>query len=497
MKKVAHSVLNVLVSRWWVTVGIAVLATFVLILFLGKGQDVWFDEGYSIIIAQKPPPELLRLTGVDAHPPLFYVLLKAWGSLFGWSELSLRVMSAVVSATTVGVVALFLRKLFSPRLAVLVLPFIMLSPFWLRYGYEIRMYALAGLISALASLLLVKALNHKKEKKWWVLYTLSVAAGIYTLYMTVLVWMAHIAWLVIYNRQKFWSQRWVWSYAAVGILVLPHIPTIIFQLTHSALPGIGWTLNLTHMWSVVSLILTYTPEWSVSSWTAAGIMLVALLTLYLIDRARREMSSEGKKSLSLLICLAIVPISFFIIVSLPMSSPFFVPRYLAHVSLFIYAIIGVAIALGWSYGYRKAALLLSILTLALLSWGVIQLFKAGNFNFERMQRPQTLNIRQGIDCSTAVIVADDPYTFINDNYYFRGCNVLYYANEPIKPWGGYAPLLGSGKELKSSGELNTTKVVHIYWNYIPKTFKIDSRYQLISTVTYDKQVADTYQLIEE
>lgn len=497
MKKVAHRVVNVFVSRWWVTVSITVLATFVLILFLGKGQDVWFDEGYSVIIAQKPLAELLRLTGVDAHPPLFYLLLKAWGSTFGWSELSLRGMSAVLSALTVGIVALLIRQLFSARLAIYILPFIVLSPFWLRYGYEIRMYALAGFIGALASFLLIKALAHKKEKKWWFLYSISVTAGLYTLYMTVVVWLAHIVWLLIYNRQKFWSQGWVWSYALVGVLLLPYIPTIFFQLTHSALPGIGWTLNLTNMWSVVSIILTYTPEWSVSSWAAAGIMITALLTLYLIDRARREMSFKDKKSLSLLICLAIVPITFFIIISLPMSAPFFVPRYLAHVSLFVYVLIGLAIALGWVYGYRKSALLLSIIASVLLLWGVVQLSSAGNFNFERMQRPQTLNIRQGIDCSTTAIVADDPYTFINDNYYFRGCNVLFYAKEPIKPWGGYAPLIGSGKELKSPGELNATKVVHIYWNYIPKNFRIDSRYQLVSTVTHDKQVADTYQLIVE
>jgi uncharacterized membrane protein len=497
MKKIAHKVINVLVSQWWATVFITVLASFVIILFLGKGQDVWFDEGYSIILAKKPLTELLQLTGVDAHPPLFYVLLKAWGSMFGWSELSLRGMSAVLSAATVGVIAVLLRQLFSTRIALYMLPFIMLAPFWLRYGYEIRMYALAGLIGALGTLLLVAALKNKKEKKWWIFYALSVAAGMYTLYMTAVLWLAHFVWLLIYHRQKFWSQRWVWSYAAAAVLILPYIPTIIFQLTHSALPGVGWTLNLTHMWSVVSIILTYTPEWSVSSWTAAGIMLVALLTLYLIDRARREMSSEGKKSLSLLLCLAIVPISFFIIVSLPMSSPFFVPRYLAHVSLFIYTLIGIAIVLGWTYGYRKVALVLLAVALSLLSWGIYQLSQAGNFNFERMQKPQTLNIRQSIDCSSAVIIADDPYTFINDNYYFEGCNVLFYTKEPLKLQGGYAPLFGSKNEIKSSGELTSNEVVHIYWNYQPKSFNIDSRYQLVSTVTYDKQVADTYQLISE
>ena len=101
MKRVINYILALVTRRWVVVVWIAILASFVLVLYMGKGQDIWFDESYSIVLAKQPLPELLQLTGVDAHPPLFYLLLKAWGSVFGWSELALRSLSALVAAATV------------------------------------------------------------------------------------------------------------------------------------------------------------------------------------------------------------------------------------------------------------------------------------------------------------------------------------------------------------------------------------------------------------
>lgn len=497
MHEQVNKILNIIVTRWRVAVGIAVLATFVLVLFLGKGQDVWFDESYSILIAQKPVPELIRLTGVDAHPPLFYLLLKAWGSVFGWSELSLRSMSAIVSASTIGVVAIVIRRLFTIRTALIALPFLVLSPFWLRYGYEIRMYVLAGFIGALASLILVRATHAKSQKKWWILYALTVAAGLYTLYTTVIIWLAHFVWLMVYRRKQFWRQAWFKAYVGSALLFLPYIPTVIFQMTHSALPGIGWTLSLTHFWEVASVLLLYTPEWSVTSWAALGVIVLVALTIYLIDRSRHQMSSKERQSLGFMTSLAVVPFLFYIIISLPMSQPFFLPRYLAHVSLFMYALLGLATALGWKHGYYRTAALQGLLALLLLLWGLGQLVQAGNFNYERMQRPQTVSLRQTINCDKELVVADDPYTYIDNSYYFGGCRARFYTAEPLKPWGGYAPLLGSKDQLESSNQLQAKTVVHVYWNNFPKTFYIDSRYKLISSVIYDQQVADTYQLIEK
>ena len=71
---------------WWVIMIITGAVVFALTMLLARGQSVWFDEGYSILLAKHSVSELLALTAVDAHPPLYYLLLKMWGELFGFSE---------------------------------------------------------------------------------------------------------------------------------------------------------------------------------------------------------------------------------------------------------------------------------------------------------------------------------------------------------------------------------------------------------------------------
>jgi mannosyltransferase len=496
MSRSAEYVVNLIVRRWWVVVGVAVLSAFVLVLFLGKDQDIWFDESYSIILAKHNPIDIIKLTGVDAHPPLYYLLLKVWGSVFGWSELALRTLSAFLSAATVGVIALMLRQLFTIRVAIVSLPFLVFAPFWLRYGYEIRMYALAGLITALGSWVLVQAVKLKADRRWWALYAVLVAAGMYTLYMTIVVWLAHFAWLAFHNRGKFWRQPWFLSFVGAGLLFVPYISTFIYQLQNSALPiNVSHVLDLTHIGELLSMLLIYTPEWSVGKWSAVGILLTLGLMLYLLDRIRHTLSPQGRRSLGFVFTLAVFPLGFFVLASLIKPEPFFLPRYLVQAILYAYALIGVTIALGWRKGYRQAAGALCVLSLVLLGWGMGQLVHAGNFNYERMQRPQTAKVRQLVDCKNSVIVADDAYTYMNDLYYFDGCDMRFYSPDPLPYWGGYAWLWDSKVRVSGPADVNAKTLVYLYWKMGPKNFKPDSRYRLVSTVTYDFQSTDTYERI--
>jgi uncharacterized membrane protein len=497
MRRRTNYVIQLILKRWWAVFGLAVLASFVLVLFLGKGQSIWFDENYSVILAKQPVLDLIKQTGVDAHPPRYYLLLKGWGHIFGWSELALRSLSAVLAALTVGVVAMLIRRLFTVRVALISLPFLIFAPFWLRYGYEVRMYALAGLIGALGSWALARAVDGKTDRKRWTLYMVAVAAGMYTLYMTAVVWLAHFVWLLIYYRRRFWRQPWFLAYVGSVVLFLPYLATAIYQYTHSALPGVGEMLNLTHIGELASMLLIYTPEWSVNQWTALGIIVEFILWVYVLDRARHQMTVPARRSLGFVLCLAVVPFVFFVLISLPMDQPFFLPRYLTHTILFDYALIGIAVGLGWRYGYRKAAVGLFVLSAVLLGWGMGQLVHAGNFNYERMQRPETKQVRQLVDCTQSTIVADDAYTYINDSYYFDGCDMRFYSALPLPYEGGYAWLSYQKTRIANPNDVTAKYLVYLRWKDAPQNFQPDSRYRLVSSVTDDFQVTDTYKLISE
>ncbi len=496
LQKQLNYILKFIERYWWLWVVLAVVVTYYAIMLLARGQSIWFDEGYSIIVAQKPVDQLLALSAVDAHPPFYYLLLKAWAGLFGWSEFALRSLSAVAAAVTVGVALLLIRRLFTTKVALTVLPFLVLSPFFLRYGYEVRMYALAGLIGVVATWVLVRAVDKPKQFGWWVGYAALVALGMYTLYMSVAIWLAHFAWLIagtLKQKQPLLKQRWLVAYVGAVALFSPQLPTFINQTLHSVLPGIGSEVTIEKLSGILGLTISFTPSWEIDGLLSIGLLAVVGLSIYLAAFVWKESNFVQRHKLLLMGCLVFVPIGFYTLISL-LPNPFFIDRYMAHIVIFIYASLGIIVALGWYYGKRIAAGLLGGLAIILLSFGVLQLQNTGNVNFERMQKPMTIELRQSIACNTdTVIVADDPYSYIDSFYYFKSCDLRFYSQKSVANRGGYAPLHDSSVRLASSNNLTAISLIHLRWDGMPMLFQPDGRYNLIESSTYGKQVVDRYE----
>jgi uncharacterized membrane protein len=487
-------IIHVAERYWWVAVGLTTVLLYVIIMILAQGQNVWFDEGYSIQLARRPIAELIALTAVDAHPPFYYLLLKAWASMFGWSEFAIRSLSALLAALTGAAILVLIKALFDRKVMLATIPFVIIAPFFLRYGYEIRMYALVGLIGVVATFVLYKAM-HATKKRWWVLYAFLVALGMYTLYMSAVVWMAHVVWLLLYTRKsgrRFFTQPWVLAYVGSVILFAPYIPTLIHQLTHSALPGIGSVLTISGLSGVLSIMLSYVPNWEIGGLLSIALLTILGLGIYICRAIMNKAPELTRRHLSLLLLCFFVPLVFYIVVSL-LPKPFFIPRYLAHIAIYFYALLGVLTALGWRYVPRVPVVIFGGLTLLLLILGVFQLNSTGNFNFERMQMPRTTAVREVVDCNdSSVVVADDPYTYIDSVYYYDGCGLQFYSRDPVNFAGGYAPLHDSAVRISDPSSITATTIYHLRWVGDEHQFVPSSSYTLVSSITYDKQVVDRY-----
>lgn len=494
------SILNIILRFWWVWVLVAVAVTYTLCMVLAIGQSIWFDEGYSIMLARQSVDDIFALTAVDAHPPLYYLVLKAWASLFGWSEFALRSLSAVATAGAVGVGLILLRTLFSTRLALAAIPLLVFAPFLLRYGYEVRMYALTTLIAILATLVLVFAVRHKR---WWLwaMYAFCVALGMYTLYLIAAVWVAHVVWLVvrsIRNKVSFTQWRWPLAYAGAVLLYVPYLSTFLYQLQNSALPGIGSEVTLTSLVNIFTSLSLYRAEWQVGGWLTLLLVIIGIGVVWQFITIYKRVPASYRSSLTLLGLLSVIPIVFFMLSSLPPRDPIFVVRYMAHVALFWYMFVAAIVILGYRYGNRALSMFMLVGCLVLAFFGTVQLQSTGNFNFERMQDPQTVQLRSAITCNDkTMIVADDPYTYIDSIYYFDGCDTRFFSKDTIEKKGGYAPLHESSRRIASPDEIQAPVLVHLSWTGADAQFTPSSQYQLSQTTTYDKQVVTIYKLIAE
>lgn len=498
--KSQNTLLKLLEKYWWAVCIVAGVLVAVLSLVVSNGQAMWFDEGYSILLAREPIGEILSLTAVDAHPPFYYLLLKLWATVFGFDGFALRALSALLMGGAVAVILALIKRQFSVRVALAVIPFLVLAPFILRYGYEVRMYALATFIGVSATYAMVRA-QVSKGWAWWVVYAGLVALGMYTLYMMIALWVAHVVWLLVTSiRQRQSIRSWKWLYALGGAVLLfaPYIPTFFYQLTHSALPGIGHEVTLTQLVDISSILTLYTSEWQLSGWLSPALGAVLLLVI-ILGVVSYQRATKAHKSLILFwLILAIVPLIFFTLTSLPPRSSIFINRYLAHVAIFIYATGALLIVLGWRYGYRKLATAAAAALFGLLLLGVVNLQQAGNFIFERQQHPMTQLIREHVTCDAdTVVVADDPYTYIDSVFYYNDCDIRFFSEYDLERKGGYAMLHGSDRRVDGSESLTAPRLAHLRWDGQDASFVPDARYQLVQSTQYEKQVVDIYELIVE
>ena len=458
-------------ERYFIPIVISMAVLSMLIsLAIGLQQSVWFDEAYSIMLAKQSIGQLLHLTSLDTHPPLYYLLLKGWASLFGWSEFALRSLSVLALGGAVAFAGLTVRRMFNARAALMILPFVAFAPFLLRYGFEVRMYALASFIGIAATYVLISALETKdKDKKWkmFSLYSVLLALGVYTLYYIAVLWIAHVVWLFWRTRgdkQPLFKQPWALAIGGAAVLFLPWLPTFVSQLTNGALAPISQPLTMDNLTGIISFMFTYQASWQLTGLLSLIILFVIIVVTYLSVRAFSMVSAKQKNYLVLLALYGLVPIAIVALISL--VRPMYVERYLAHVLIGVYLYIGAVVWLGT----QKASKCLQAAgagVFVVLLIGIMQLVQVGNYNFQRLQTPAVKEVARTVgECSRdQTVLAADPYTAIELAYYLPSCEIRFYS-EWATLRGGYAPLSESPLQVKNPAEelRGSKRLIYVYYD---------------------------------
>jgi mannosyltransferase len=428
----------------WIVIGGALVAMLISVL-IGIAQSVWFDEAYSIALAKRPVGELLYLTSIDTHPPLYYLLLKVWAGVFGWSEFALRSLSVLAMGGAVIVGAYLVKRLFGVKAALMTLLFLVFAPFLLRYGFEIRMYSLASLIGVSATYVLVCATEVKdRTRKIWLYaaYAVLVAVGVFTLYYTVLLWITHVIWFWLSLRRKepVFKQPWWLAYAGSVLLFLPWLPTFVKQISNGALAPISQQLTVDNMVGIVSFWFFSQPSWFLNGLSSLVILAIIVMLGYVIVNAWKLVPNKDKPSYILLVLYAGMPVLVIALISL--ARPMYVERYLAHVLIGFALLLGVSLWMLWQKKSKVACRIVITLFVALVI-GVGYLASSGNYNYQRMQVPEVREVAKSIACDKkSPILANDPYVAIELSYYMTRCDVYFYS-DTADLRGGYAPLANS------------------------------------------------------
>ena len=220
--------------------------------FISINQSLWLDEATSILAARDfSVKELLTIFSPgDFHPPLYYLLLKVWISIFGTSEIVARSLSVLFGIATIPILYLIGKKLFGHATGLVAAFFLATAPLHIYYSQEARMYVPTTFFATTAVFFFLSILQEKRVRNsLWVGFITSSAFLIYIDYLPILLFGFFAVHLLFVEKKKLiiLGKEWIVSLISVAVLFFPWIPTLFFQLQ----TGLLVKVNAPEWWKVL------------------------------------------------------------------------------------------------------------------------------------------------------------------------------------------------------------------------------------------------------
>ncbi len=177
-------------GKVWIGLIVTVLIGALLRIYGLGDESIWIDEGQTVAHATKSLSEIVKYCARDVHPPLYLFLIHFWTAIFGTSEFSLRMPSALFGIGTLILTFFFTKRLINIRTALLATLFMAISYMGISFSQEARSYAMLLLAIILSYHALLSYLEEKKLR-YAIYYILSLSFILYVHYFAVFIILSH------------------------------------------------------------------------------------------------------------------------------------------------------------------------------------------------------------------------------------------------------------------------------------------------------------------
>lgn len=215
-------------------------------------REFWYDEAFTGILIRQPWKEMIQMVKSDIHPPLYYMLLKAWSAVFGHETFALRAFSISVNIAHLGVFYVFIKKYFSDtKFALVAAVLFAINPFLIAYSAEARMYSLFALLYFCAFYFFIKAMREKKNIHW-IFFSIFYSLCLYTHYMAILGILPFFIYIIFEKDRLKSSIRCIFSFFGTFFLCYPWLTTFFTHLDKDE-NGLYWIPEA----NILSLLKTF------------------------------------------------------------------------------------------------------------------------------------------------------------------------------------------------------------------------------------------------
>ncbi|MBI2954158.1 MAG: glycosyltransferase family 39 protein [Chloroflexi bacterium] len=351
---------NATANAWSRPISWASLSVTVLIILIAFGlrvfrldwQSLWYDEGVSVVMAQR---DLLSITvnaAADIHPPLYYYLLHLWASLAGTTEFALRWLSMAFGVLLVAVAYKLGQKLFDSHVGRATALFAAIAPFAIYYSQEARMYMQVALLGGLSTYLLLsiqsdlkEAANGRKYLVRWgriLAYLLVSIALLYSHYFafTILAFQSVAMLVQIVGDRGAWPSLFRYALWWIGlqvVIVLAFVPWLALTFAQiGTWPSISEPLSLEDLLARVFRVFTFGLSWDAALTPLKEDFFLLLLfcsTLALVFGRKR-----GLRSWCFAVLYCLIPV--LIMYGLSLRKPMYNPKFLLLATPGYYLLLG-------------------------------------------------------------------------------------------------------------------------------------------------------------
>lgn len=322
------------------------------------------------------------LTQPGFNGPLYFIALQTWAQLAGVSALALRLPSALFGVLAIPLIYVLARRfLRSARLGLIAAWLATISPYFVWYSQEAKMYAEITALALAAIYALRRVVDAEPGRRtwpWWLMVVGATTLGMYShIYAALLIGVEAALFALWWPRSR---RHWRGGAIALAALTLPYLPLVGWQLNLVFTPGdqgfVRYSFDAMLRVMVAGFTYGTAPfdtaldalgiRWSPTAFRADlgpgnwGVWLMSLLVIAGVLLWREAKDRADRIGLA---AWALLPAAAIAIVSI--NRPAFTDRYLIWIgpAVYLLAALGLAEAWRWRKWIGAAAFVLLSATL--------------------------------------------------------------------------------------------------------------------------------------
>ena len=174
--------INILKNAFYYIIPIVLLIYFIINVL---NTSIWLDEAFSLFMMKHDIIDMVKCTAIDVHPPLYYILLKVFISIF-------RIVNPIIISKIFSILPIIIlliisyttiKNTFGKKVSFIFNLLLLGMPHILYYSIEIRMYSFAFMFVTLLYLYSYRwCMNN--NKKDLIKLTIFAIASVYTHYFS-------------------------------------------------------------------------------------------------------------------------------------------------------------------------------------------------------------------------------------------------------------------------------------------------------------------------